>query len=136
MTRDQILTAAFDEAVQAGFYAMTRDNIAERAGVATGSVNHHFKDMANLRHAVMHKAIQCEQLCIIATGLAKVTKSPAAHRKGSSVAHWRHWFSRTLPHHRGMTDATITARTRGVGFVSPIYGVQAGAECYKTGKNR
>ena len=71
MTRDQILTAAFDEAVQAGFYAMTRDNIAERAGVATGSVNHHFKDMRNLRHAVMHKAIQDEQLCIIATGLAQ-----------------------------------------------------------------
>ena len=38
MTRDQILTAAFDEAVHAGFYTMTRDNIAERAGVATGSV--------------------------------------------------------------------------------------------------
>lgn len=71
MTRDQILTAAFDEAVQAGFYTMTRDNIAERAGVATGSVNHHFKDMANLRHAVMRKAIQTEQLCIIATGLAQ-----------------------------------------------------------------
>ncbi len=71
MTRDQILTAAFDEAVQSGFYTMTRDNIAERAGVATGSVNHHFKDMANLRHAVMRKAIQVERLCIIATGLSQ-----------------------------------------------------------------
>lgn len=71
MTRDQILTAAYDEAVKVGIYAMTRDDIADRAGVATGSVNHHFRNMASLRRAVMHKAIQSEQLDVIAAGLAQ-----------------------------------------------------------------
>ena len=70
-TREKILSAAFDLASSIGIDVMTRDQVAIQAGVALGNVSNHFKNMDNLRHAVMRKAIQCEQLCIIATGLAQ-----------------------------------------------------------------
>ena len=70
-TREKILTAAFDLASNIGIDVMTRDQVAIHAGVALGNVSNHFKNMDNLRHAVMRKAIQAEQLCIIATGLAQ-----------------------------------------------------------------
>ena len=70
-TREKILTAAFDLASNIGIDVMTRDQVAIHAGVALGNVSNHFKNMGNLRHAVMRKAIQCEQLNIIATGLAR-----------------------------------------------------------------
>ena len=73
-TREKILSAAFDLASSVGIDVMTRDQVAIHAGVALGNVSNHFKNMDNLRHAVMLKAIQCEQLSIIATGLARGDK--------------------------------------------------------------
>jgi len=69
--RDIILNAAVEEALIKGYENITRDNIAERAGVAVGTVNAHFKDMAHLRRAVMHCAIQNHHLDILAQGLAE-----------------------------------------------------------------
>ncbi|MGL4546344.1 MAG: TetR family transcriptional regulator [Plesiomonas sp.] len=71
MTRDLILQAAFQIATNEGYDALRRDKVATRAGVATGSVSHHFKGMDVLRTAVMEMAIKNETLGIIAQGLAQ-----------------------------------------------------------------
>lgn len=67
--RCNILEAAFQLAQLVGWSSFKRDDVAEKAGVATGSVSHHFQTMNNLRSAVMRKAIQTECLPIIAEGL-------------------------------------------------------------------
>lgn len=69
--RDIILQAAVEEALIKGYERFTRDGTAERAGVAAGSVNTHFKDMAQLRRAVMYEAIQHHHIDILAQGLAE-----------------------------------------------------------------
>ncbi len=69
--RDIILQAAVEEALVKGYENFTRDGTAERAGVAAGSVNTHFKDMAQLRRAVMYEAIQHRYVDILAQGLAE-----------------------------------------------------------------
>ena len=69
--RDIILQAAVEEALIKGYENFTRDGTAERAGVAAGSVNTYFKDMAQLRRVVMHCAIQNRHLDILAQGLAE-----------------------------------------------------------------
>ena len=68
--REQILTAAMTIAERDGFNALTRDGIAEEAGVATGMVNHVFSTMDKLRKAVMRSAVHKELKPIIATGLS------------------------------------------------------------------
>lgn len=67
--RCNILEAAYQLAQADGWSNFKRDDVAERAGVATGSVSHHFRGMDGLRGAVMRKAIQTECLPIIAEGL-------------------------------------------------------------------
>ena len=69
--RDIILQAAVEEALIKGYENFTRDGTAERAGIAAGSVNTHFKDMAQLRRAVMCEAIQHRHIDILAQGLAE-----------------------------------------------------------------
>lgn len=69
--RQKILQAAVEEALIKGYENFTRDGTAERAGVAAGSVNTHFKDMAQLRRAVMYEAIQHHHIDILAQGLAE-----------------------------------------------------------------
>ncbi|MGL4249145.1 MAG: TetR family transcriptional regulator [Aeromonas sp.] len=71
MTRDLILQTAFQIATLEGFDALRRDKVAIRAGVATGSVSHHFDTMDGLRDAVMELAIQNESLSIIAVGISR-----------------------------------------------------------------
>ena len=68
--RDQILTAAVEMAMTEGYLKLTRDGVAERAGVAMGQVNHIFSTMTKLRRAVMRCAVKRELLPIIASGLA------------------------------------------------------------------
>ena len=72
--RCNILEAAFQLAQLVGWSSFKRDDVAEKAGVATGSVSHHFQTMNNLRSAVMRKAIQTECLSIVADGLAARNK--------------------------------------------------------------
>ena len=68
--RDQILAAAIAMSLDVGFNSLTRDGVAERAGVATGQINHMFNTMTILRRAVMRAAVHRELLPIIASGLA------------------------------------------------------------------
>lgn len=72
--RCNILEAAYQLAQLDGWTNFKRDDVAEKAGVATGSVSHHFRTMDGLRDAVMRKAIQTECLSIVADGLAARNK--------------------------------------------------------------
>lgn len=69
--KDKILDAAFTLACEGGYRAIRRDAIAERAGVAGGTVNLHFDTMDNLKAAIMQRAIESEQLDILAAGMAE-----------------------------------------------------------------
>jgi len=69
--KDKILDAAFSLACECGYRGIRRDMIAERAGVAGGTVNLHFLTMDNLKAAIMRKAIESEQLDILAAGMAE-----------------------------------------------------------------
>lgn len=69
--KDKILDAAFALAVECGYRALRRDHVAERAGVAGGTVNLHYLTMDNLKAAIMRRAIDDEQLDILAAGMAE-----------------------------------------------------------------
>lgn len=68
--RRRLLEAAATVAVERGFLTMRRRDVAAKAGVATGSVNHEFETMDGLRDALLRHAIENENLPIIAQGLA------------------------------------------------------------------
>lgn len=65
-----ILLAAMAEAEERGLLGMTRAAIAQRAGVADGSVNHAFGSMDGLRQAVMMEAIATRRLAVLRQGIA------------------------------------------------------------------
>ena len=69
--KDKILDAAFTLAVECGYRGIRRDMIAERAGVAGGTVNLHWREMEYLKSAIMLRAIDEEQLDILAAGMAE-----------------------------------------------------------------
>lgn len=69
--REQILSVAMVIAERDGYNSLTRDGIAKEAEVATGMINHAFKDMASLRKSVMQHAVTKEVKSIIAQGLAQ-----------------------------------------------------------------
>lgn len=68
--RDQILAAAYELASREGYLNITRDGVADAAGVAAGLVNRYFFHSAELRRCIMIEAIAKENLRIIAEGLA------------------------------------------------------------------
>lgn len=70
MTRDKILEAAYKMAVVQGFECLTRDGVAAGAYVSKGAINHHFKTIENLRTEVMKRAVEMEDLRLIAQGIA------------------------------------------------------------------
>lgn len=53
-----------------GYNKVTRDQIADHAGVATGTINSHFGTMLKLRRDIMRAAIAGQVLEIIAQGLS------------------------------------------------------------------
>jgi AcrR family transcriptional regulator len=69
--KDKILDAAFSLACECGYRGIRRDAIAERAGVAGGTVNLHYGKMDDLKVAIMKRAIESEQLDILAAGMAE-----------------------------------------------------------------
>lgn len=73
----KILEAAIEEAKRVGCRNFTRREIAARAGVADGSVNHAFGTLDALRDAVMRAAVAREIVSIIRQGLAD--GHPVAH---------------------------------------------------------
>lgn len=70
MTKERILDMAYSMAVNEGFNSLKRDDVAAKAGVALGTINHHFKTIDNLRTEVMKRAVEMEDLRLIAQGIA------------------------------------------------------------------
>lgn len=85
----QILSAAVTLAKRRGFSRLTRDAIAEEAGVSVGLVSNYLGTMDDLRNEVMRRAVVEEILPIIAAGLAEgnriALRAPASlrHRAGT-----------------------------------------------------
>ena len=68
--RELILLRAVKLAANIGYLNITRDGVAEAAGVSCGLVTHYFKSIDELRRQVMLTAIRDEILSIILEGLA------------------------------------------------------------------
>lgn len=64
-----ILLTAVEEAREVGYNKMTRDGIAERAGVSVGLVSAYFNTMTQLRRDVMRYAVKQGLADIVAQGL-------------------------------------------------------------------
>ncbi len=70
LRRDNILNVAVGMAKSAGYNKITRDKIAEGAGVSMGLVTRYFGTMSQLKTAIMRRAVKQGILEIIAQGLA------------------------------------------------------------------
>ncbi len=66
----RILEAAAALAAEKGYSNITRDQVAEAAGVAAGSVNNAYGTISGLRDAVMRHAVETEHAGIVGQGLA------------------------------------------------------------------
>lgn len=68
--KDQIMTVAMRLAEQGNYQSVTRDQIANAAGVSVGLVSTHCGTMQNLRRDIMRQAVKNRILRIVAQGLA------------------------------------------------------------------
>jgi AcrR family transcriptional regulator len=69
--KDQLLTEALILSKELGYSHITRDGVANRAGVSYGLVTRYFDSIDNLKRLVMKKAIKEEVVEIIAQGLVR-----------------------------------------------------------------
>ena len=76
--RREILDAALSESVRVGYRLITAKQVAAEAGCTHGTVFNHFRDMANLRRAVMVYAIDTENAEVVLQGI--VSRDHAAMR--------------------------------------------------------
>jgi TetR/AcrR family transcriptional repressor of nem operon len=58
VTRDKLLTAAFEEIYRRGFQAASLDTILAHAGVTKGALYHHFPTKAALGYAVVDEVVK------------------------------------------------------------------------------
>lgn len=68
--KEQILTAALGMTRTHGYRGVTRDAVAQKAGVSAGMVNRYFGTMADLMEQVMREAVEQRLLPVVAQGLA------------------------------------------------------------------
>lgn len=73
--KTMILSTAMQLANLHGFGRVTRNMIADRAEIATGSVSYHWKDMKKLERAMVERAIETRNLKVL--GQAIAAKHPA-----------------------------------------------------------
>lgn len=76
--RREILDAALIAARKDGYMLVTSPQIAVLAGCTHGTVFNHFKDMDNLRRAIMQHAVEKEDAEVVLQGI--VTRSHIAMR--------------------------------------------------------
>lgn len=69
-TKERLTAVALKLAASSGWRTLTREKIAEKAGVSTGIVSYRFGTMNELRRTVMRAAIAQEVLPVVAEGLA------------------------------------------------------------------
>lgn len=70
LRKDHILNVAVSMAMVSGYNKITRDKIAEGAGVSMGLVTRYFGTMGQLKTAIMRRAVKQGIAEIIAQGLA------------------------------------------------------------------
>jgi len=58
VTRQKLLSAAFEEIYRSGFQAASLDRILAKAGVTKGALYHHFIDKAALGYAVVDEVVK------------------------------------------------------------------------------
>jgi AcrR family transcriptional regulator len=76
--KSEILAAALALAIKHGYMHVTRLQISERIGCATGLIPYHFGNMCDLRRSMMSEALRTRCLPVLAQGI--VTKHPKAMR--------------------------------------------------------
>ena len=89
LRKDHILNAAIVVATKKGYNKVTRDDVAEAAGVSMGLITHYFTNMNQLRRDIMRAAVKRDIPAIVAQGLtnkdrhalkaSKELKTKAAH---------------------------------------------------------
>ena len=89
LRKDHILKAAIAVAITKGYNKVTRDDVAESAGVSMGLITHYFTNMNQLRRDIMRTAVKRGIAEIVAQGLtnkdchalkaSKELKTQAAH---------------------------------------------------------
>lgn len=81
LRKGQILSVAINLAKEQGYDKITRDGVAEKAGVSMGLVTRYFGTMHQLKVAIMRTAVKQGILEIVAQGLANgdvhARKAPA-----------------------------------------------------------
>ena len=83
LRKEQLLRVALNVARDKGCHKMTRDHIAEAAGVSVGLVSKYFGTMTKLKRAIMRAAVKQEVLEIVAEGLA--TGDPHARKASQEL---------------------------------------------------
>lgn len=68
--KEEILSAALDIAKTSGLAAVSGKKIAAALGIGRTGILHHIVSMHELRCDVMRRAIEAEELAVIAQGLA------------------------------------------------------------------
>ena len=81
--RNDILDSALKLAEENHYNDITRDAIADHAGVSVGLVTHYFGTMPKLKRDVMRAAVRIESLPVIAQGLA--ARDPHALKASSDL---------------------------------------------------
>lgn len=69
LRKESILKVALELAERDGYQKITRQQIAEAAGVSTGVINQRFGTMDSLRNDIMRRAVKTQCLAVIAQGL-------------------------------------------------------------------
>ena len=67
--KEHILQAALTQAGRIGFQFLTRDGVAEEAGIAIGLVSHYYNPFDSLKKEVMQRAVRENRKSIVADGL-------------------------------------------------------------------
>lgn len=94
MNTDRMKTMLLSTAMQLanlhGFGNVTRNMIADRAEVATGTVSYHFKGMKRLEAAMVERAIETQNLKVLGQAISKrhplATKAPADMQRSAVLA--------------------------------------------------
>jgi AcrR family transcriptional regulator len=85
--KSEILAAALALAIKHGYMHVTRLQISERIGCATGLVPYHFGTMCDLRRSVMSEALRTRCLPVLAQGIvaghAKTKRMPDELRRAA-----------------------------------------------------
>ena len=88
--KTMILSTAMQLANLKGFGNVTRNDIADRAEIATGSVSYHWKSMKKLEAAMVERAIETRNLKVLGQAIAAkhnvALKAPDDLRRDAMLA--------------------------------------------------